>query len=411
MKLESVLRYLAALPAALALTVLAGCASVGDGVAGKTNFRDQRYAHWVWWGADPDALTEALDRIRSSNAPREVAGYWDLQRDLGPGHWNFEFSALGQAAEARAQGVAASDPAAASKALHQASVYYGLAKYPYIRRDAGEVQAFQAQIRTYLRSWEVSGSPVEVVEVRWRNKMAKGLLHLPRNAGGNLPLVLAANGIDVFGAEFGPFARDMVDRGIAFFAFDLPGTGLNVEHTLDVDSEQLYLAFLDALLARGRFDASRVGVMGVSFGGNPAVKLAFTHPSRVAAVLNVCGPIHDVFNLPTDAIIRGIEPMYREVLFDRWKLRKGDNIALVETGRRFSLVRQGVIKPGVTTKVPIYNLNARGDYVATERDMELVARASADGVIAFSGADDHCPQDRKNAMPVAGRWLASKLAR
>lgn len=408
MRIDLLRRCLAALRVSLALALLAGCASLRDGVVGETNYRDQRIQHWIWWGADPDALQATLARIRDSIAPLEKAGYWDLKREVGPGHWAFEFSALGAATEARAERMAGSDPVAAASAYHEASVYFGLAKYPYVRRDAIETEAYAAQMRTYLRAWELAGMPVEVVEVQWRDKPARGLLHRPAGARTAVPLVLATNGIDVFSAEFGPFARDMVDRGIAFFAFDIPGTGLNVDHVLDPDFEQLHLTFLDALLARGGFDAARVGVMGVSFGGNAAVKLAFTEPDRIAAVLNVCGPVHDVFMIPV-GVVGEIEPMFREALFDRWDVPTSDAIALVEAARRFSLLRQGVMGKGITTPVPIYSLNASDDYVATERDMERVTRSSAAGVIAFSGTGDHCPQDRATDMPVAAGWLGTRL--
>ena len=408
MRVEFLPRRLAAMHAALALAALAGCASVPDGVVSETNFRDQRVQHWIWWGADAEALQATLARIRNSEAPLEKAGYWDLKREFGPGHWAFEFSALGSATEARAERMAGTDPAAAANTYHEASVYYGLAKYPYVRRDAIETEAYAAQTRTYLRAWELAGMPVEVVEVQWRGKPARGLLHRPPGVRTAVPLVLATNGIDVFSAEFGPFARDLVERGIAFFAFDIPGTGLNVDHVLDPDFDQLHLTFLNALLARGGFNASRVGVMGVSFGGNAAVKLAFTEPDRIAAVLNVCGPVHDVFMIPVGAVGE-IEPMFREALFDRLHVPSGDRVALVEAARGFSLLRQGVMGAGVITPVPIYSLNARSDYVATERDMALVTRSSAAGAIAFSGSGDHCPQNRPADMPVAAEWLASRL--
>ncbi len=392
----------------VAVVALAGCAAVRDGVVGERAFRDQRIKHWIWWGADAEVLQETLARVRDSEAPREKAGYWDLKRELGPGHWGFEFSALGAATEARAERMAGDDPSAAAKTYHEASVYYGLAKYPFVRRDAVETEAYAAQMRNYLRAWELEGRPVEIVEVQWRGKPAHGLLHRPAGARNPVPLVLATNGIDVFSAEFGPFARDLVDRGIAFLAFDIPGTGLNVDHRLDADFEQLHIAFLDALLARGGFDAKRVGVVGVSFGGNAAVKLAFTEADRIAAVLNVCGPVHDVFMVAVGAVAE-IEPMFRDVLFDRWDVTPGDTVALVEAARRFSLLRQGVLGSGVETQVPIYSLNARDDYVATERDMALVTRSSTQGEIAFSGAGDHCPQDRAADMPVAAAWLAARL--
>ena len=391
-----------------------GCASTGLGDVNVTAYRDMRSAHWVWWGADPEKLSQALGRVRASKQQRALDGYWDLQATYGPGHWTYEFNQLGVDAEAQAQRLErTSDPVAAARLYHEASVYFGLAKYPYIVRDAAERQAYARQMETYLKSWQLAGYEVVVIESQWKGKRVRGLLHMPRKASAprtSMPLVLATNGIDVFSAEFGPFARDMVDRGVAFFAFDIPGTGLNSELKLEPDFDQLHLVFLERLLATGKFNPGQVGLVGISFGGNAVVKLAVAQPSRFAAVLNICGPLHDVF-VASVSRVAYVERMYRDALTDRWKLERADPISLAKNARGFSLVEQGVLTPTAQTPVPILNLNAAGDYVATESDMRLAARASKRGFIVFSGKDDHCPQDRAADMPKAAAWLAGEVVR
>ena len=123
-----------------------GCASTGLGDVNVTAYRDMRSAHWVWWGADPEKLSQALGRVRASKQQRALDGYWDLQATYGPGHWTYEFNHLGVDAEAQAQRLErTSDPVAAARMYHEASVYFGLAKYPYIVRDAAERQAYARQ--------------------------------------------------------------------------------------------------------------------------------------------------------------------------------------------------------------------------------------------------------------------------
>jgi esterase FrsA len=389
-----------------------GCTSYGFGDVNTAAYRDMRAGHWVWWGADPDKLAQALGRVRTSQEPRALSGYWDLQAAYGPGHWTFEFDQLGLEAQARAQRQeGASELSAAARSFHEASVYFGLAKYPYIVRDAHERKAFERQTETYLKSWRLEGYEVERIETQWKGMTVQGLLHLPRRTQslqGQLPLVLATNGIDVVSTEFGSFARDIVNRGAAFFAFDIPGTGMNTEAKLEPDFDQLHIIFLDKLLARGGFDSSRVGLVGISFGGNAVVKLAVEHPRRFAAALNICGPVHNVF-VGSVSRISYVERMYRDALADRWKLKRADPISLAERARGFSLVEQGVITPTTQTPVPIMNLNAAGDYVAPESDMRLAARASKRGFIVFSGEGDHCPQDRPADMPKAAAWLTSEM--
>lgn len=77
----------------------------------------------------------------------------------------------------------------------------------------------------------------------------------------------------------------------------------------------------------------------------------------------------------------------------------------------FSLVDAGLLRPGeVATEVPILSVNARDDYVAPEPDLERVAEASRDGMLFYSGADDHCPQDRTDATARTIAWIADRLA-
>ncbi|MFN7571168.1 MAG: alpha/beta fold hydrolase [Betaproteobacteria bacterium] len=389
-----------------------GCAWNGWAGVNDAAYRDIRTAHWVWWGADPDKLSQALGRVQASKEPRALTGYWDLQAVYGPGHWAFEFNQLGEAAQAQAERFErASERSAASRSYHEASVYFGLAKYPYIVRDAVEKTAFERQRATYLKSWQLAGYEVAMIETQWKGQAVRGLLHSPRRtqaAKGQVPLVLATNGIDVFSTEFGPFARDLVDRGVAFFAFDIPGTGLNTEIKLEPDFDQLHLVFLETLLSTGQFNRGRVGLVGISFGGNAVVKLAVEQPAKFSAALNICGPVHDVF-MTSVSRISYVERMYRDALADRWKLKRADPITLAENARGFSLVEQGVLAPTTQSPVPILNLNAAGDYVATESDMQRAARASKRGIVVFSGEGDHCPQDRPADMPRAAAWLASEL--
>ena len=62
-----------------------------------------------------------------------------------------------------------------------------------------------------------------------------------------------------------------------------------------VDAHQVHVAALDYMLKRREIDPDRIAVVGASFGGYWATKLAHVEPKRLRAVVNWGGGIHFFF--------------------------------------------------------------------------------------------------------------------
>lgn len=374
-------------------------------------FRDIRPNHWVWNGADPLTTRNILDRVARVGAG---TGHPDLFGAGGATVWTEEFARVGDQLRALAEEQEALGLTGAAAELYmQASANYTLAKYPLIDPNAAEVAAFEASLETLHRAHELRGFEVERVAVPFQDGEADGHVLLPRGEApaGGWPLVIASNGIDVNQGEFFTFAEDVASRGMAFLMYDIAGTGTNAEFPLAPDYEELPVALAEALGATDRFDEDRIAIMGVSFGGNAAVKLAHTRADLFAASVNVCGPLHSAFQVPEDQL-ESVGLMYRLALYDRTGIDGGaDPAGFLAHMRGFSLIDQGVIVPGETvTVVPILSVNARNDYVAPEFDMELANNSTVDGTLIYSGTDDHCPQDRFTVMPQIADWLEQRLS-
>ncbi|MEQ8402001.1 MAG: alpha/beta hydrolase [Roseitalea porphyridii] len=374
-------------------------------------FRDIRPNHWVWNGADPLTTQSILARVAEAGAGAE---HPDLTGAGGATVWTDEFARVGDQIRALAEEQEALGLTGAAAALYmRASANYTLAKYPLIDPSPAEAAAFEASLETLHRAHELRGFDVEPVSVTFQNGEADGHVLLPRRdaPAGGWPLVIASNGIDVNQGEFFAFAEDVASRGIAFLMYDIAGTGTNAEFPLGPDYEELPVALAATLAATDRFDADRIAIMGVSFGGNAAVKLAHTRPDLFAASVNVCGPLHSAFQVPEDQL-DSVGLMYRLALYDRTGIDGGtDPARFLAHMRGFSLIDQGVIVPGETvTEVPILSVNARNDYVAPAFDMELANNSTVDGTLIYSGTDDQCPQDRFAVMPQVADWLEQRLS-
>jgi fermentation-respiration switch protein FrsA (DUF1100 family) len=248
-----------------------------------------------------------------------------------------------------------------------------------------------------------------VLEIPVRGSHIRGYLHQPPDRNDPLPLVIGTNGIDVFKAEFGPIVNALVERDISFFAFDMPSTGEEAEFPLEPDNDDIYIDVMRHLQRLPKVDENRVALWGVSFGGNPVVRAAQRSPAGLRAAVNWCGPVHAVFQI-SESRLGLVADMYLDVLRYRLHMPAAENSDLVDAMRGFSLIDAGLIRPGeVTTQVPILSVNAHGDYVAPESDMELVSASTSDGTQLFSGSGDHCPQDRYSASSETIDWLVTHL--
>ncbi|WP_342077992.1 alpha/beta hydrolase [Yoonia sp. SS1-5] len=392
-------------------TLLATAVPTVSVAEGTGFFRDIRPNHWVWNGADPNTTNEVLARVRAASPDAE---YSDLADGEGATIWLEEFNQIGDGFVAMAEEQEALGLTGAAAELYmRASANYTLAKYPLIDPSPQESAAFEASLDTLHRAYKLRGYDVARVTAPFMDGMADGHLLTPpgQTPAGGWPLVIASNGIDVNQGEFFTFAEMVADRGMAFLMYDIAGTGTNAEFQLTPDYDQIPVSFAETLGATDAFDANRIAVLGVSFGGNAVVKLAHTRPDLIAAAVNFCGPLHAAFQLPADQL-ENVGLMYRLALYDRTEIDGSvAPDAFLAHMRGFSLIDQGIVTPGeATTDVPILSVNARGDYVAPEFDMELATGSTTDGQIIWNGEGDHCPQDRFEVMPQIADWLEDKLA-
>ena len=308
-------------------------------------YRDIRRGHWIWWGA----------RKRSRRDPREDCGGQRRSTrrsvrhhtDLRAGKLDLRVHSAGGGAKKRGGGrLRAGDTEVARELHHQASVYFGLAKYPGFGFDPNEVYAHKMQLEMYEASQSASSAiAFSVVEIPVRDGVIRGYLHQPADHSDPLPLVIGTNGIDVFKAEFGPIVDALIEQNISFFAFDMPSAGEESEFPLKPDNDEIYIEVMRYLQQMPTIDASRIALWGVSFGGNPVVRAAQKSPTGLRGAVIWCGPIHDVFQI-SEFQLSLVADMYVDVLRYRLHMPTAENSALVEAMRGFSLIDAGLIRPG-----------------------------------------------------------------
>jgi hypothetical protein len=225
-------------------------------------YRDIRFNHWTWNGADPLILDGILARVVEAGAGAELPGM------SGAGGATVRTGDFAQvvdrfrtlAQEQEALGLTG----AAAELYMRASAYDSLARYPLIAPSAAKTAAIEASLDALHRAYRLRGYDVELVLAPFSEGQADGHLLLPQGdaPADGWPLVIASNGIDVNQGGFFTFAEDIARCDMAFLMFDIAGTGTNAEFPVTPDYDSLPVALAEALAATGRVDADRMAVTG-----------------------------------------------------------------------------------------------------------------------------------------------------
>jgi len=142
-------------------------------------WRSVRQGLWEWEGADWTVVESALDRIQSDTGKRRYEDKFDTIIEYGPGHWVYEWSAIGD--EAYKEGIkleSQGDKQAARKSFLQSSIYYTQASYPHLR-DKHSRAALAKAFEMYNRAGRYFSVPLEEWDLEVDGAHFKAFVHLP----------------------------------------------------------------------------------------------------------------------------------------------------------------------------------------------------------------------------------------
>ena len=249
-------------------------------------------------GLKPDDVREALSHINS------------LDRD----EWAKAWSDVALRYMSRADGEAASDTKQAASDYMAAWRIYSFARWP-VPNSAGKEQAYAQALTAFRKAAQFLNPPLETVRIPFEGKEIVGYLRLPKDVR-PAPLVFMISALDSRKEDSLERGADYLERGLAVFAVDMPGTG-EAPINADVGAERMFSAALDALMARPEIDRTRVAIQGNSWSGYWAAKLAVTERARIRGAVVQGGPVHNYFQADWQLPALGT----REYLFDLFPAR------------------------------------------------------------------------------------------
>ncbi len=210
-----------------------------------------------------------------------------------PDLWAAEWSRVAQPYEeagAAYERAGRSDEARA--AYLQAYTYYATGRYP-VPHSPGKMQCLRKSLELYEKAGRYFVPALERAEIPYQGRTIPAYLRLRRN-GARHPVVINFGGIDGFKAEAFDYEEAMQRAGLSTCAMDMPGVGESPIKA-STTAESLYSAVIDYLEKRPEVDPRRIAMVGRSFGGYWAAKMAFVEAKRLRASVVWGGGVHYFF--------------------------------------------------------------------------------------------------------------------
>lgn len=358
-----------------------------------------------------DAKAWMLDRAVRSIHPMnnleadDVRAVLERLEGLDPVRWAAAWRDAGEAAWETA--AATGDPAARRQAYLRADGFFFLGRFPSPNHP-DKLACAGRERDAYLAAGELFDPPLTRVTVPFAGAPGDGdevVFYYRRPPGVARPPVLVMwGGVDAWKEQMTAASDLALAAGIATIAVDGPGTGESPVHGVP-DADRQFLPVLDWVAAREDLDGARVGLLGRSFGGYWATKLAHVVPERIVAAVNWGGGAHFMFQPEWIRRSRHPDSYLMELVETRMRMLGVDTEDdYVKAFARLSLLDQGLLD---RPSAPLLLVNGRGDTQCPVADIDLlVGHGSPKTVRLFPGGHMGITP---STLPTIVDWLRAAL--
>src|SRR5260370_29801571 len=211
--------------------------------------------------------------------------------------WITEWTRVAEKNEAMAEKFAADGyKVTASEYYLRAAGFYRDACWPQPVTESRMLPTYKKARENFDKAWKMVRPPFERVQINYEGKVLDGYFRKPGNAQGKkFPVVIAFQGADTMAEATIMGGGAYSARGMAYLAVDFPGQG-GALRLLDLhlppDTERVTKTMIDYLETRPDVDATRVGMQGISTGGD-GVPRAASGEKRIKAAFMSSGA-HDL---------------------------------------------------------------------------------------------------------------------
>lgn len=359
---------------------------------------------WIWRGIDALEIEEVLSRIAVSDAKRSNDVLLDTVIGNRRGNWCFEWSHQAMYWQQKALRFEKGEDAG-NAWLHAANLY-SIAGYPFIKGDELADQAVLLACKAYENAAHFSQYQLKKLTFKIEgNKEVCGFLHIPSNTQGPYPTVMVCGMLDSLQTDYCRYFRDYLEpQGIAMLTLDMPSIGYSIKYKLSQETSTLHEQIVRQLETIAWIDHTRFGIVGMRFGANIALRLAYMCPDKIKAVA-VIGPIvHSLLNDSKNQ--RDIPRMVLDVFASRLGIYQVDGESLRHELSCYSLKNQGLL--GRRIKVPMMSVYLKNDIYSPKSESDLIMRSSTDSHLVGLPSSPVFANFEKSLSETT-EWLKSKI--
>lgn len=376
-----------------------------DGEAESNWYRMINRPMWAWRGIDPIEVETVLARIAVSKNERTNEALLDTVVGYRGGNWIYEWAKEGMLWQKEAQDLACKDPVKAGNCWLKASNFYSIASYPHLRGDRLAEQAEILADRAYREAADLLPFELKPIDFNVDGGTLTGFLHIPPTGDAPYPTVLLCGGLDNFQNDYYPLFRDyLAPRGIAMLCVDLPSIGFASRWTLTEDTSVLHQQVLNQLDQIPWIDHQRVVALGIRFGANVAVRLAYLESRRLRGVACIGPIVHEL--LTNKETQQRIPNVYRDIIASRLKLDSTTDSLLYIELNNYSLKTQGLL--GRRCSTPMCSVSFENDIFSPQSESKLIAASACEGKV-INIASTPLRSSFSNGLQQLTEWISQKL--
>ena len=366
----------------------------------------------------PKTLAEAkiwmLDKLAAKVHPMNLVSQEDGERlidalqGLDGASWAAVWGKAGDEARAAADRARNSgDGQQASGLYMKASGFYFMGRFPCPNHPDKE-RCAKAERETYVLAGSYWDNPIQRITIPFQGRAGEGnelvfLMRRPRGVA-RPPVVVMWGGVDAWKEQMTAACNAFLAAGVATIAMDNAGTGESPVKGVQ-DAERQFLPVFEWAALQPDLDGEKVGILGRSFGGYWATKLAHLHPAHIAAAVNWGGGAHYMFQPDWVEASRYPDSYLMELVETRQRmLGANTDQEYLDFFKRLSLVDQGLLD---TACAPMLLVNGKDDKQCPIADLHLLTEhGSPKAVRLFPGGHmGNTPQ----TLPTIVQWLSTHV--
>jgi dienelactone hydrolase len=331
--------------------------------------------------------------------------------------WKEEWAAMGDKVAAIADAAAGErrEITAGNNYMRAGNYYYSAERF--IPPGVDKMAMYDKALRCYRAALKRLYPNVEPVDVPYEGQSLAAYFMKAPGVTGRAPTVVLFDGMDNCKEMSVIFAGiEFAKRGMHTLAIDGPGQG-KTQRLRQIHSRPDYevpgTAAYEYVASRADVDANRVAVMGYSFGGYQAPRVAAFEKRYAACV--ALGAMHwDLHGWQADVkarLAKDAKTSFTSNFQFRWVIGAPDNETALEWAKRFTL--EGAAERIECAFLVVHGENDRIVPVAEAKTLYKRVGSNRKHIKIFTaeeGGAEHCQVDhRQQGIDYIGDWLLANM--